>query len=306
MGYHFKNCKICSFVGAKPKYKLRKAIVWVCPVCGFHYTDYLDPVQGFDSVIQPDALTPQQESYIENNLQFNSQRFQNHADLVQQYANLEGIRILDVGCGGGLFLFLSKQKGAEVLGLELNDARIKFAQSVYGLSVHKYPVEHDFWQRQFKGAFDVITLWDVIEHVNFPLQSLQAVTNLLRPGGLLFLDTPCRDAFYHRFGSLSYRLTFGRFPTFLNAMYANDLFGHKQIFSTREMKELLERLHFEILQFNKIHELSFPYNFYLKKLLLSDVLTEIVDPFAKVFFKIARIRNKMVVVGRKQMDSAGK
>lgn len=89
-------------------------------------------------------------------------------------------------------------------------------------------------------------------------------------------------------------------------MYANDLFGHKQIFSTREMKELLERLHFEILQFNKIHELSFPYNFYLKKLLLSDVLTEIVDPFAKVFFKIARIRNKMVVVGRKQMDSAGK
>ncbi len=107
----------------------------------------------------------------------------------------------------------------------------------------------------------------MIEHVNYPFQTLQCAANVLKQGGFLLIDTPCRDSFYHHFGEFTYRLTGGRSPTFLNAMYSSHLFGHKQIFSTGEMKQLFEEAGLQVIDLHKFHELSFPYDFYLKKLL---------------------------------------
>jgi len=113
------------------------------------------------------------------------------------------------------------------------------------------------------------------------------------------IDTPCRDSFYHQFGAFTYRLTGGRFPTFLNAMYSSHLFGHKQIFSTTEMKNLFESVGLEVIDLHKFHELSFPYEFYLKKLFKSEAIVRLLLPAVKIFFKIFKIQNKMLVVGRK-------
>ncbi|HQV95316.1 MAG TPA: class I SAM-dependent methyltransferase, partial [Anaerolineales bacterium] len=167
------------------------------------------------------------------------------------------------------------------------------------LVIDKHPIESDHWQSGYATYFDAVTLWDVIEHVNYPLQTLQSVANVLKEGGVLLIDTPCRDSFYHRFGELTYRFSGGRFPTFLNAMYSSHLFGHKQIFSTDEMKQLFESVGFEVVDLHKFHELSFPYEFYLKKLFKSQGLVNLVLPFVRIFFKVFKIRNKMLVVGKK-------
>jgi 2-polyprenyl-6-hydroxyphenyl methylase/3-demethylubiquinone-9 3-methyltransferase len=139
----------------------------------------------------------------------------------------------------------------------------------------------------------------VIEHVNYPLQTLRCAANVLKKGGLLLIDTPCRDSFYHRAGALTYRLSGGRLPTFLNAMYSSHLFGHKQIFSTGEMKELYRSCGLEVIELQKFHELSFPYDFYLRKLLRSEPLVKTLLPIVKAFFRLFKIRNKMLVIGRK-------
>ena len=129
--------------------------------------------------------------------------------------------------------------GAQVIGIELSDSRARYARTKHGLEIYKRPIESDFWQKGYTNYFDAVTLWDVIEHVNYPFQTLQSAANVLKKGGLLLIDTPCRDSFYHQVGEMTYRLSGGRFPTFLNAMYSSHLFGHKQIFSTKEMKELV-------------------------------------------------------------------
>ena len=121
-----------------------------------------------------------------------------------------------------------------MIGIELSDSRAQYAKSKYRLEIDKHPIESDHWQKNFANHFDAVTLWDVIEHVNYPFQTLQCAANVLKKGGLLFVDTPCRDSFYHQVGALTYRLSGGRFPTFLNAIYSSHLFGHKQIFSTQE------------------------------------------------------------------------
>jgi 2-polyprenyl-6-hydroxyphenyl methylase/3-demethylubiquinone-9 3-methyltransferase len=207
--------------------------------------------------------------------------------------------VLDVGCGGGLFLSLLKAEGAKVTGIELSDSRAHYASTIHGLEIHKRPIESDFWQKGYANHFDAVTLWDVIEHVNYPFQTLQCAANVLKQGGLLLIDTPSRDSFYHEVGETTYRLSGGRFPTFLNAMYSSHLFGHKQIFSTSEMKELLLSCGLEVIDLQKFHELSFPYDFYLRKLLRSEALVKLSLPLVKTFFRMVKIRNKMLVIGRK-------
>jgi len=283
---------------ARLAYKLKNANVYVSTQ-GFHFTDYLDPVSEISPEIDASQLTDEESAYIETQLQANLKKFKNQADIVAKHLALQKAKVLDIGCGGGLFLSLLKQAGAEVTGIELSDSRAQYAKTKHGLEINKYPIENEFWQKDYADHFDAVTLWDVIEHVNYPFEALQSAARVLKPGGLLLIDTPCRDSFYHQFGAFTYRLTGGRFPTFLNAMYSSHLFGHKQIFSTGEMKNLFETVGFEVIDLHKFHELSFPYEFYLKKLFKSEVIVRLLLPAVRVFFKIFKIQNKMLVVGRK-------
>lgn len=284
---------------ARLTYKLRNANVYVSPE-GFHFIDYLDPVEDIPAEIDPSQLTDQEASYIETQLQANLNKFKNQADTLAKHLPLQHAKVLDIGCGGGLFLSLLKQRGADVIGLELSDSRAHYAKTKHGLVIDKHPIESDHWQRGYANHFEAVTLWDVIEHVNYPQQTLRSAANVLKPGGLLLIDTPCRDSFYHRVGEFTYKLTGGKFPTFLNAMYSSHLFGHKQIFSTREMRRLFESVGLQVIDLHKFHELSFPYEFYLKKLLKSPLLVNLLLPFVQVFFKLFKIQNKMLVIGRKQ------
>ena len=288
---------------AKLTYKLKNAKVYVSPQ-GFHFIDYLDPIEEILPDIDASQLTEEDASYIETQLQANARKFNNQADIVRNHLPLPNAKVLDIGCGGGLFLSLLKQNGAEVIGIELSDSRAQYAKTNHGLEIDKHPIEHDFWQKGFSNHFDVVTLWDVIEHVNYPFEALQSAANVLKRGGILAIDTPCRDGFYHRFGELTYKLTDGKYPTFLNAMYSSHLFGHKQIFSTTEMKSLFESVGMEVIDLRKFHELSFPYEFYLKKLLKSGVTVRLLLPFVNFFFKVFKIQNKMLVVGRKRDSSS--
>jgi 2-polyprenyl-6-hydroxyphenyl methylase/3-demethylubiquinone-9 3-methyltransferase len=283
---------------ARLTYELKNANVYVS-TGGYHFTDYLDPLAEIPSEIDPSQLTNEESSYIETQLQANSQRFNNQISILKNHLSLNNAKVLDIGCGGGLFLSLLKREGARVVGIELSDSRAQYAKTKHNLEIHKYPIESDFWQKGYANHFDAVTLWDVIEHVNYPLQTLQCAANVLKQGGLLVIDTPCRDSFYHRAGEITYGLSGGRFPTFLNAMYSSHLFGHKQIFSTAEMKNLFESAGLEVIELHKFHELSFPYDFYLKKLLRSEALVKLLLPMVKIFFRLVKIRNKMLVIGRK-------
>ena len=280
-------------------YKLKNANVYVTDV-GYHFIDYLDPVSEISPEIDASQLTNEESAYIETQLQANAKKFENQVNILKKHMALKNAKVLDIGCGGGLFLSLLKQEGAEVVGIELSDSRAQYAKTRHNLEIHKQPIESEFWQKGYADHFDAVTLWDVIEHVNYPNQTLQSAVNVLKAGGLLLIDTPCRDSFYHQFGELTYRLSGGRFPTFLNAMYSSHLFGHKQIFSTKEMKELFESVGLEVIDLHKFHELSFPYDFYLRKLFKSEIIVKILLPAVRAFFWLFKIRNKMLVIGRKK------
>jgi 2-polyprenyl-3-methyl-5-hydroxy-6-metoxy-1,4-benzoquinol methylase len=97
-----------------------------------------------------------------------------------------GGRLLDVGCGNGSFLALARQAGWQVQGLDFDVDAVKAAQS-RGLDVQHGGLEALENQRE---CYDVITLCHVIEHLHDPVQALHRLYGLLKPGGVLWLDTP--------------------------------------------------------------------------------------------------------------------
>jgi len=97
-----------------------------------------------------------------------------------------GGRLLDVGCGNGGFLLLARQVGWQVEGLDFDAGAVQAARS-RGLEVHHGGIEVLDGR---SACYDVITLCHVIEHVHDPAATLRRLHALLKPGGVLWLDTP--------------------------------------------------------------------------------------------------------------------
>lgn len=96
-------------------------------------------------------------------------------------------RILDIGCGRGLFLGVMKDHGWSVMGVEFDTAAAAVASAAHGIDViAANRVGSDLPD----GNFDVVTLYHVLEHVHDPAETVRECARLLRKGGLLVVAVP--------------------------------------------------------------------------------------------------------------------
>jgi len=110
---------------------------------------------------------------------------ESQVELVKKYK--DGARLLDVGCGEGFFLFNASKAGYTTKGIEISQDAAEYAIREFGLDVEAKPFEE---LRFAENYFDVVTLWQVLEHVSYPLMVLKEVHRILKPGGLLATSTP--------------------------------------------------------------------------------------------------------------------
>lgn len=105
----------------------------------------------------------------------------------------KGGRLLEIGPAYGLFSFLAKRAGFDVTGIEMDARCSAFLRDVVGITV----VNTDDVVTAMKALpkFDVIVMWQVIEHLPDPWAALTAAADNLAPDGILILDTPNPDAF---------------------------------------------------------------------------------------------------------------
>jgi SAM-dependent methyltransferase len=132
-------------------------------------------------------------------------------------------RLLEIGCAFGLGLVAARERGWTVCGAELSAHAAAWAREHYGLDVRSEP---DALQHMPDASQDVVTMWDVMEHLQEPREMLREIRRILAPGGVLYFAT-C-DV-----GSLGARL-YGRHWYLIAPPYHLIYFDHE---STRQMLE---------------------------------------------------------------------
>jgi len=106
-------------------------------------------------------------------------------ELIKRYK--KGTNLLDIGCGEGFFLYNASRAGYVAKGIELSQDAAAYAKREFSLAIEARAFE----ERQFpENCFDIVTLWQVLEHLPYPLAILKEAHRILKPGGLLIVSTP--------------------------------------------------------------------------------------------------------------------
>ena len=118
-------------------------------------------------------------------------------DWIDQLASIQGKRVVDVGCGGGILAESMARRGAHVLGIDLADRPLKVAQlhaMEGGVANLEYrSVAAEALAAEQPGQFDVVTCMEMLEHVPDPASVIQACTDMVKPGGWVFFSTLNRN-----------------------------------------------------------------------------------------------------------------
>ncbi|MBI1977730.1 MAG: class I SAM-dependent methyltransferase [Candidatus Omnitrophica bacterium] len=204
--------------------------------------------------------------------------------------------LLDVGCGMGHFLEIARTRGWKAKGLDISEAASQAAKETYSLEVRVGTLENAPFE---SSEFDVITLWDVIEHIRRPIENMRAANRIIRKGGIVVLKTPDEESFFKQAGRTCYKL-FGKRGSFLlNYVYYTP---HYFSYTKRTIEMLLRRSGFELLEFEQDET---PLEFAREKINVhyrKDPLHHLVNTLLPIAQSIARMfgrSNKMIVYARK-------
>jgi 2-polyprenyl-3-methyl-5-hydroxy-6-metoxy-1,4-benzoquinol methylase len=195
-----------------------------CQECGLVYTnprlDQHDIVGTYEAVRDPLYVEEREGRVL---------TFEHHLKPLEWIAGPpDGRPLLDVGCYTGVFVEIAANHGWDAQGLEPSRWAIEQARA-RGLRV----VQGTLDTVDLPGAyFDVVTLWDVIEHLTDPGRALEHVHCLLQPGGLVVVHTIDIE-------SLFARLMGARWPWLMEM--------HVYYFSRRTLRAMLEKCGFEVI-----------------------------------------------------------
>jgi len=172
------SCLICdskNLINLKP---YSNNYLVKCNSCGFVFCELIPSTKELNEYYKIYAY--------ENNFYspITKQRYIKLLSIFEPYR--KNNKILDVGCGNGFFLETAKEKGWDVYGTEFSEKAIEILKEK-GINSFKGKLEIENFKEQM---FDVITSFEVIEHINNPKNEINKFYNLLRTGGLLYITTP--------------------------------------------------------------------------------------------------------------------
>jgi SAM-dependent methyltransferase len=213
------------------KYLLNKDFVLVrCSVCDLVFVsnppsaDELTELYSFKTGYHSGYASDYGDRSWEN------QRARTHPDDIRRYKERPG-RLLDIGCSAGFFLAAARDAGWEVCGVELSEDTAAIARRRFGLDITTGVLADDLFPTR---SFDVVTLWDVVEHLPDPISVLTVAQRVLKNDGILLIETPNIDGLFPR---MSYKVA-----NMLNYWPHPEPPFHLFQFSKKTARLLLERV----------------------------------------------------------------
>jgi 2-polyprenyl-3-methyl-5-hydroxy-6-metoxy-1,4-benzoquinol methylase len=165
----------------------------------------------------------------ELNLEEKHHQFRQLLGIIRNYSELKDARVLDVGANTGVFLDMVREFTPHVRGIEPSTEAAAAARERFGLDVQNGVIAE---LSADDASFDVITMFDVIEHLTHPSRDLAILHSKLRPGGRIYIST-------HDSGTLYARLWGSHYPMLM--------YQHFFHFSPKTLSRLMERQGFRVV-----------------------------------------------------------
>ena len=187
-----RRCPLCSGAGT-PRFRRPDALVVRSCVCGTWFVSPAPSPAALDAFYRTYTAVHRAGSVERQREAIRAHRPEDSLLLTElgSVGPLAGKRVLDVGCGLGVFLHLLDRVGAEPYGVDLDPGSVAFATTHLGLSRVQLGTIVDVGAR----AFDILTMLDFIERPLDVGTTLERAHALLAPGGILALWTPNATGF---------------------------------------------------------------------------------------------------------------
>lgn len=286
----FKCCPLCGRESNQFKAWFEDGSVKVaeCSACHFKFLNpYVSPESMVEIYSSTESMTQANEKlgrYYENFETSETKKYFEHC--VKVLSNLAGPgELLDIGCGRGKFLQVAKDAGWKVTGLEPAKEHADYANRVQGFNVLNTSIENAFLGDE---RFDVVTLWDVIEHLDHPKEILNKISKSIKPGGYLLLATPNQKSLIHFLARTLYVASVGAIKKPLSFLFVQE---HVLYFTPKSLTKMVEECGFIVAKQMKTGTDIDRYE-----------VSPIVRVIAKVLLvtsKILRVQNRMVLICRK-------
>lgn len=232
------SCRVCGEAAGSDQ---ALAGLRACRACGFIFSPDVDVPEleqryderFFRGVGYPDYLGQQHA------LRRSMRRH------LEQMARIQAPRgaLLEVGCAYGLFLDEARRSFDGVMGIDISAEPIAYARNVLKIDAR----QGDFLADDFGGRqFDVICMWDTIEHLPKPDEFLERAAALLRPHGLLFLTTGDIGSWNARWRGAAWRQIY---PP-----------AHVNYFSRQTIATLLHRTGYDVVRIERARYYHTVYN----------------------------------------------
>ncbi|MCX7918585.1 MAG: class I SAM-dependent methyltransferase [bacterium] len=250
---YIKPCCICQDnekYPPHPLYSIPGKLVVECPHCGLVYVN---------GTFQEEIIEHYggHEDIYELNREIFDRTFINRLKKIERLKKTNGKTVLDVECGFGYFLNVAKQHGWVCYGVDISRYAAEFAKKQFDIQIQVASVHSAEFPKEF---FDVVTMFNILEHLSEPVHSLQQIADWIKPDGLLVIETPSEDSLIHSFHRFIYKLSMGKI-TYANTMYGTK-YGHWYVFNKKNIRMILEKMGFSI---RHIEQIESPFRILLAK-----------------------------------------
>lgn len=184
-------CPICSNSKISAKNHEKYKNLWHCTECKLIFiypqltNDDLKKIYGADYFKNSQSHFCGYENYQEDKKSI-LQTFNHRLELLEKIYKEKGI-LLDVGCAMGFMLEAAEARGWDVYGIDVSKEALAVAKKRFGKKVYTEMLENAVLP---ENHFDLITIWDTLEHLTDPVKTIRRCWHLLKPGGLLAFTVP--------------------------------------------------------------------------------------------------------------------
>ena len=241
------ECAVCGkLLSGRPRVQLAGPRLSVCSNCG-SWT-YIPRPSCSEQVAQHDDDGYFGHPYFALRREVSAATIRRCRDVFRRLAlavntdELANLRLLDIGCNTGAFLQSAAQEfGTIPVGIDVGRAAVE-AATRNGIEAYQARIED---APEHLTGFPVITAIDLIEHVTEPLEFFLAIRRRLRPGGVVYIETPNAGSFVYRVGGILCNLTGARPRKLFERLFPPQ---HVQYFTPGSLAALAGTAGFEIVR----------------------------------------------------------